>query len=396
MDYLLDEFYDEAAQPIVDIAQKMSSEAVGIICDRINTIGEMSASDINRITALTRMADIRKIQEAIAHETGLAEKEVEETLGRIAKKNQELSEVYYKASGVTQVPYTEHLAMRNIIRAASKNLKGDVLNLSRTAGFQINGEFTDIAKAYNKVIDKAIFEVQQGTTDFHTAMRSTVRDLSKSGLRVPVRDDKNKIVQWQRPGASEPHYTRRVDSSVRMNILDGCRQMSMEITELEAEEFGADGYELSAHALCRPEHQEAQGQIFTKEEFEELNNTLDTPIATGEYNCQHLKFPVIVAIAKKSSDKGYLKSLINESNKTTVFQGVSGKEMVKTKYDASQYQRQMETKVRSYKEQAAALERAGDKGGAEQVRKEAREMSRQYYDISRQMGIDPEPLRLRV
>ena len=77
------------------------------------------------------------------------------------------------------------------------------------------------------------------------------------GLRV--RDTGTRAVQY------ESGHTRRVDTAVRMNVLDAMRRMNQRAMEEVGREFGADGVEIDAHMLCAEDHLPYQGQQFSNE-----------------------------------------------------------------------------------------------------------------------------------
>ena len=86
-------------------------------------------------------------------------------------------------------------------------------------------------------VDKAILSVMQGKEDFYSSMRKTLKELGGSGL-----------VQY------ESGRTRRLDSTVRMNILDGMRALNNETSRRFGEEYNADGIEISTHTHPAPDH----------------------------------------------------------------------------------------------------------------------------------------------
>lgn len=73
--------------------------------------------------------------------------------------------------------------------------------------------------------------------------------------------------------------TRRLDSAIRMNVLDGIRAVSQDIMRQVGKEFRADGIEISAHALCAEDHLPYQGTQMSEKEFERLQNRLDRPFS---------------------------------------------------------------------------------------------------------------------
>lgn len=370
---LTEEFLDKATENLIEIANNMSNDVVGIIVDRLKECKTLTASDVNRLKNAIRIADFKKIKQVISEQSGLAVKEIERIFDNVAKENEAMAKTLYEYRDIEQKTYTENKTMGKIVESALKNAKEDFLALSNTTAMELilNGKATNMQKAYNKAIDNAVFALNQGVVDYTQAIRRTVAELSKNGL----------VVRY------ESGYRRRLDSAVRMNILDGCRQMSLSMREQQAKEYGADGWEISAHALCRPEHQPYQGRTFSFKDFDRINATIRTPIATGEMNCKHIKVGVIMEINEPAYSDKELKEFNTESNEKVKFTGLSGKEMYKTRYDCSQYMRAVETSIREMKNQKKAYDRFGDKVTSRKISGEITQRVKEYKRICKEMGI---------
>lgn len=379
MDFLNDEYLQNISQPLYEISQQMSAEVVGIIAERIKEIGTLSASDVNRLRNTMRIADFKKIEKELARLTGLGTSEIDRIFDDVAKENDAMAKTLYEYRGIKPIPYSENAILQGIVQSAIKNAKADFLNISATRAFNIGGKPTELSVAYNKVVDKAIFEVSQGTVDYNTAMRKSVLELANSGLQT---------VDYQ------SGYSRRLDSSVRMNLLDGARQMSMSMRKQQGKEFGADGVEISVHSLCAPDHQPIQGKQYSTKEFEALQSTLERPIGTN--NCKHTTFPIIVGLSEPTYSKKELQSYIDSSNKQVTFTSLSGKEITQSRYECTQYQRQVETRIRQLKDQKNALSKIGDDLQAKRVQTQITVYTREYKRISEEIGISPKLKRLTV
>ena len=96
----------------------------------------------------------------------------------------------------------------------------------------VNGKkvFTPLAKAYRDTIDEGITALIQGKDSFNSMLTKTIRRLSQSGI---------KTIDW------ESGYSRRLDSSVRMNLRGALRDFSIQMQQQFGEEYGADGVEIS-------------------------------------------------------------------------------------------------------------------------------------------------------
>lgn len=367
---LTDEFLEQATDNLYDVANGITTEVVNILAQRIKELGTLTTSDVSRLRNVMRIADLKKIEAVLAEKAAKTEKEIEQVFEEVAKINDEMAKTLYE---YRDMPTARSREVQEIINAAMQNAKEEFLALSDTTAVQmeLNGKLDDIQTTYNKMIDNAIFAINQGVTDYTTAIRKTVKELASSGLVVVY----------------ESGYKRRLDSAVRMNTLDGVHKMSLSMREQQAKEYGADGWEISAHALCRPEHQDPQGRVFSFKEFDDLNARIRTPIATGEYNCRHMKTGVIIAINQPAYSDEELEELKNKSNETVKFTGLSGEEIEKSRYDCSQYLRALETSIRGMKDVEKALKTAGDTIGAKALRKEITARTKEYKRIAGEMNI---------
>lgn len=200
------------------------------------------------------------------------------------------------------------------------------LNISNTSvvGYvfkdnQGNKIFKNIEQTYQEVIDKAILSISQGKKDFYSEMRDTLKQLGQSGL-----------VEYQ------SGRTRRLDSAVRQNMLDGIRQLNQETSLRFGQEYGANMVEVSHHKNSAPDHIDTvDGKQFAiisviKEQiqngiekeikiqdikddkvkvkgkwykdFDSVNNSLERKV--GTLNCRHKTFNGILGVSKPEySDK---------------------------------------------------------------------------------------------
>ena len=213
-----------------------------------------------------------------------------------------------------------------------------------------------------------------GTVDYHTAVRSTVKDMAKSGLRRVTFDS---------------GYSRRLDSQARMNILEGVRRLNGEMMEETGRRFGADGVEISAHALCAPDHIDIQGRQYRKAEWDRINSGLKRPI--GTLNCHHYTTPIIYGVSRPVYSEKELSEINRRSSETVEWKG---REM--TRYEASQKQRQLETAIRYAKDERNAMTAAGDKRGAAQARTKSAALGREYKAFCEKTGLTPRYERTRA
>ena len=371
MSRLLSETYiNSLPDPIAKNMEELNQYVVERICKRIEKIGKLTVQDAAKLYSAIEFAgaDLQAIQNELERITGLNAKALEAMFEDVAKENVDFANTYYKARGMeTLKDYTENAALRSFVEAAKRTAEDGVTNLSNTTmiGFKSGKRVLPLREYYIQTIDKAITFAQTGTVDYYTAMRSTVKEMAQSGLRRVTFDS---------------GYSRRLDSQVRMNLLDGVRQLNMAMLEQTGKEFGADGVEISAHALCAPDHQRIQGKQYSLAEFDRLNRSLDRPI--GELNCHHFTTPIVLGVSKPVYSASELREINKRSNAKVSYGGKTY-----TRYEASQRQRQLETAIRYAKDERDACVAAGDKLGATQARKKSAALTAEYKRFSEQAGL---------
>jgi hypothetical protein len=380
-----EDFINNLTNPIYSIMQQTQYQVLSVITNRIRNIGKLSATDAHRLSQLIRMEDLDTIESIIAAGTNLSTKEVDSIIEQAAINNDNLAEKYYKHRNMPPSNFMTDLSLLTIVEQAKKSMVDDVVRLSNTTAFVVNGKVTDIGKTYNYAVNRAVFEVQQGLFDFNTAMRSTVKELADSGIRT---------VDF------ESGYSRRLDSSVRQNLSDGVRQLNANYRDMQGKRFGADGIELSAHGLCSPDHLPYQGKQYTNEEFERIQASLDRPFFT--MNCKHSQFPIIIGISDTTYSDKELQQFQDNSNKevayTTRKKDADGNYIKKTlpRYQATQVQRNLETEIRKLKDYKNQIDILGDKTESNIIQKKITQKTKYYKSVSEQIGISPKMERARV
>lgn len=363
---------------IVDNLETLNNYVVQRICERIRKIGDIGTADAYRLKTAIEYAgaDIKAIEKEVARIMGTNQQEIERLFEEVAKENVDFANTFYKARNMDLLQrYTSRSALTSFVDAVKRQALDGTANISNTymIGFKRGKQIIPLREYYISTIDRAITYVQTGVVDYQSAMRSTVREMAQSGLRR---------VTW------ESGYSRRLDSSARMNILEGVRRLNSQMMEETGREFGADGVEISAHGLCAPDHRDIQGKQYSKEEFERLNRRLERPI--GTLNCQHFITPIILGVSKPVYSRKELADINKRSAERIEYKGQK-----MSRYEASQKQRQMETAIRYAKDERDAMIAAGDKLGAAQARKKSAALGAEYKRFCEQAGLTPRPERTR-
>ena len=294
---------------------------------------------------------VKDLLDELSKISGLSVKDLKAILEKVAKENIGFADVYYRSRGLETPIYEQNRELQRLVNSVYNITGEEFKNIAKSTGFRLlgdNGEplLLDIDETYKYVIDKCVIAISQGKETYQQAMRSTLKQLSASGVRK---------IEY------ESGYSRRLDSSIRQNILDSIRQVSNESQKLFGEEFDSDGIEISVHQNPAPDHQMVQGRQFSNEEFEKFQNDKRAVDYTGmvfepefeghdrrsisEYNCYHYIFSIVLGVSKPQYSDKQLKEIINNANKKTTF---DGKEY--TQYELTQLQRRIETAIREAKD----------------------------------------------
>lgn len=308
--------------------------------------------------------------------SGKSIKDINTLLDKVAKENMEFADAY-------NVKYTNEI--RRYIQTIKEETNGTFKDLakSKNLGFSYkdkNGKmiFKPLKKVYTDLIDEAVYNVSSGVVDYQSAMRNTIKQLADSGVKT-----------HEETTTYKSGYNRRIDSSVRQAVLTGIRKINLGIQERVGEQFGADGYEISAHFPCAEDHLDIQGRQYTKEEYKELNEDLTRPI--GELNCTHFAFAIIIGVNLPSYSKKKLKEYRDKSLEEITYNGKKY-----TKYQATQVQRRFETEIRKQKDRQIISRASGDKEEISDAQRKISQLTKEYNKFSQVAGLDTYKNRLAV
>lgn len=397
---LSDDAIDNLMQPIIDRQESINEYIIGEIAKRIREIGTLLPSDIHKLESLMKSgADVRRINEKLSTLTHLQIRDIKKLIKDVALDAYVDAKPFYDYRSVPYLPFEKNLDLQKVVSAVQIQTADTYKNLSNTTAFMIRDlkhpnilKPTSIAETYRSVIDEAIQATTNGTIDYGTAMRRTLRQLVESGLR--------KV--WYSPESGR-RYSKRLDSAVRQNLLDGIRQLNQKVQQLVGKQFGSDGVELSAHPFSAPDHEPFQGRQFTNEQFENLQNNLPfkdikghryTAVdrIIGEWNCRHFAWSIVIGFAEPNYSEKQLREMAARNQKGYTLP--NGKHL--TMYECTQLQRQLETKIRQAKDGQIAALRAGDLELAREYQAKINKYTKQYKAFSKDCGIQTRPDKLTV
>lgn len=197
-----------------------------------------------------------------------------------------------------------------------------------------DGKTVPLQDAYSRALDFAFRQTATGSLDLNTAIRRAVGPLARRGLRTIE----------QKNGRSVG-----IEYACRRYLMDQMGQLDNAIQQQNHDRLGCDGWEISAHAACAPDHEPIQGRQYTDDEFEALNASLQRQI--GRLGCRHVKDPVLIGVDKPVYSEAELAQMAADNEKGVTYNGKHY-----TLYGAGQEQAAIENAIRQMQRQVLADE----------------------------------------
>ena len=320
---LSDEALDILVQPIIDRQEAINVYIIKLIARRIRQIGALLPSDVNRLERILMFGgDVNKIMRKLAELSGLQVNDIKRLIRTVAEDAYADARPYYDYRQTPYIPFENNIELQRIVDAVARNTAETYINLSNASAFMIrdltNPQIlipTPIARMYQTVLDEAIQASQSGTIDYNTSMKRTLKQLADSGLR--------RVIYQAESGR---FHTQRLDTAVRRNLMDGIREINQGVQDITGEQFGADGKEISVHAMSAPDHEPIQGHQFTNEEYDKLQNQMSFQDVNGRqfgaiqrpigvWNCRHFTYSIIIGEATPNFTQEQLDEYIARNKK---------------------------------------------------------------------------------
>lgn len=378
---LNEEMLERLSERLVNRIESLNTFMIKKLGEQLYDIGTLMPSQLREVMQSVKYGNnLDEIINKIAEVTDKNVEDIYEIFEEVAKLNQNYAKQFYEYKKIKFIPYEQNKELQRQVRAIAKVTANEYLNMSKTMAYmKYNGrgikEFTPISKIYQEVTDKAILSISQGRESYNMAMKQAMKELTSKGLRT---------VDYA------SGYSRRADSSVRMNIMDGVRTLSMELQEQFGEEFGADGVEVSHHKNPAPDHESTvDGKQFSKEQFKKVNESLKRHV--GELNCYHFTYQIVLGVSKPLYSEKELEEDKNANQKGFEFEGRHY-----TNYEGTQLQRQIETKIRQYKDRQIGAKAINDMDEVYHCQEKITQLTQKYKELSDVSGLPTKVERMKV
>lgn len=347
---------------------------------RIKQIGQLSYTDAMILANSVEIGgDVRKISQALATATNKNVADIYQLFDQIAMQSTSLAKDLYEYRGMSFIPYENNLRLQRQVNSWAELTAGSFVNASNTTGWNLPNlsglnVWHSLASGYRDGIDKAVMSVSNGLSSYQDDMYKLIKSYAAQGIST---------IDYA------SGYSRRLDTSVRMNLLEGVRRVNQGVQQQIGYEVGADGFEISAHFYCAEDHIMYQGRQYTKQEYEELNNMLARPI--GTMNCKHFAYAIVLGISSPSYTKSQLKQFQLQSREKLVY-----KNQEYSRYELTQLQRQLETAVRKQKDFQIIAVAADNKQAISKAQQNITRLTNEYKNLSNAAKIPTQMERMRV
>lgn len=380
---LLDALPEELAKLFRSLEDTLLDE----ICSRLKLADQLNEVTVQDIRALrSHGIDLKDIEKAIRKTTGISEKKLKELLDDVVDRNQKY---YTDLIDLAQITQPETLVSVEDTWAIYEQTKQTMRNLTRSMGFLVDAGRTMLppAKAYQWALDNATMQIQSGAISYNQAIKSAVKQLANSGL---------KVVDY------ESGHRDQIDVAVRRVVMTGVNQICAKYTEQSAEWLETPYFEVSAHAGARDKpgrspwssHKEWQGRVYSTRSGDIYPNIyevcgLGAVDGLEGANCRHRRNVWVEGVSERTYTDKKLEHIDDDLG--CEFDGKNY-----TAYEATQMQRRVERTVRKLKRKKAAYKAAGLREDEQAVNIRLRRLNAKYKAFSAAAGLPEQRERMKV
>lgn len=403
------EIEEQLIEQLVNRIEETNTKILSKIGKTIKTISTLSPSQAYQISNILKYGgSYEEIAKEIARVSGKNVQDIYKIFEEVAKSNKQFAKEFYEYRGIDYIPYSKDSALRQQVESIARLTAETYINIANTSmiGLVENGKFTQLQKAYEDIIDKAILSIAQGKENFYSSMRDTLKEIGGNGLVV-----------------YESGRKRKLDSVVRMNIQDGLRQLNNETNKRFGDEYGANMIEVSHHQSSAPDHIDSvDGKQFARidvikqqiangtekeiklsdieadrvkvkgkwyKDFDSVNNNLERQVST--LNCRHYIFNGILGISKPLYTKEQL-----EKDKSKNIKGFEYEGKHYTMYEGEQLQRKLELEIRKQKDTQILAKSSGDMELVAESQTKITQLTHKYNNLCKASGLKSKKQRMSV
>lgn len=378
---------DALPEELAELYRALEDILLDEICSRLKLADQLNEVTVQDIRTLrSHGIDLKEIEKAIHKTTGISEKKLKELLDDVVERNQKY---YTDLIDLTHITQPETLVSIEDTWAIYEQTKQTMRNLTRSMGFLVDAGRTILppAKAYQWALDNATMQIQSGAINYNQAIKSAVRQLAQSGL---------KVVDY------ESGHRDQIDVAARRAVMTAVNQLNRKYSEQSMDFLQTDLVQVEAHAGARDidgpkgweNHKKWQGKLYrwaeftkkypdaSKGEYPDFESTCGIGDVTGILgaNCRHSWSAFVEGVMERTYTDKQLEHI--DDGLGCTFEGKTY-----TAYEATQMQRRVERTIRNLKREKAAYKAAGLTEKERAVNIRLRRLNAKYKAFSEAAGL---------
>ena len=346
------ELLDALPEELAELFRALEITLLEEICSRLKAADELNEVTVQDIRALrSHGIDLKDIEKAIRKTTGISETKLNKLLDDVVERNQKY---YTELIDLAHITQPETLVSVEDTWAIYEQTKQTLRNITRSMGFLVDAGRTMLppAKAYQWALDNAVMQVQSGAINYNQAIKTAVKQLADSGL---------KVVDY------ESGHRDQIDVAARRAVMTGVNQICAKYTEQSAEYLETPYFEVSAHSGARDvpglspwsSHKEWQGKVYSIRAGDIYPNIyevcgLGAVDGLEGANCRHRRNVWVEGVSERTYTDEQLEHIDDDLGCK-----FDGKEY--TAYEATQMQRRVERQIIKQDRLVTAYKASGQK-----------------------------------
>ena len=344
------ELLDALPEELAKLYRGLEDTLLDEICSRLKAADQLNEVTVQDIRALrSHGIDLKEIEKAIRQTSGISEQKLNKLLDDVVERNQKY---YTEIIDLAHVTQPETLVDAATVDTIRRQTLDTFRNLTASMGFLVDAGRTMLppAKAYQWALDNAVMQIQSGAISYNQAIKSAVKQLAESGL---------KVVDY------ESGHRDQIDVAARRAVMTGVNKICAKYTEQSAEYLETPYFEVSAHAGARDvpgpspwsSHKDWQGKVYSIHSGDIYPNIYEV-CGLGYVdglegaNCRHKRFSWVEGVSERTYSDEQLAHIDDGLGCT-----FDGKKY--TAYEATQMQRRVERQIIKQKRFVTAYKASG-------------------------------------
>lgn len=251
------ELLDALPEELAELFRALEITLLKEICSRLKLADNLNEVTVDMIRALrSHGIELAEIMQAISQTSSVGLDQLNRLMDSVVAQNQ----AYYTAMiDFAQVTEPLFLVGQMDVDAIRRQTLDEYTNITQSMGFLVRQGAKRVmlppAKAYQWALDNAEMQIQSGAISYDQAIKTAVKDLADSGLRVVDYDT---------------GHVDQVDVAVRRAVMTGVNQLNQKYREQSMEYLQTDLVEVTAHSGARDKdgphgwenHKKWQGKVY--------------------------------------------------------------------------------------------------------------------------------------